>query len=182
MTRKRKIPSSSNCKWYNCCINILKLQWKQNNLLHSKWQISLKNKENLLFLLCMNLEKIKNDDQFYFSKNINYTWLKRGTFKLSQDQNDILIRYLVPEIERLEYESLSKVVYQTSPFALFWASYMNEILTAPGFPYGSKRKLSHCNIKVEVNTPNPFQTNLSVKDDIDNIWMKNFELNTLKLE
>ena len=46
----------------------------------------------------------------------------------------------------------------------------------------SKRKLLHCNIKVEVNTPNPFQTNLSVKDDIDNIWMKNFELNTLKLE
>ena len=36
----------------------------------------------------------------------------------------------------------------------------------------SKRKLLHCNIKVEVNTPNPFQTNLSVKDDIDNIWMK----------
>ena len=93
---------------------LLKLRWKQNNLLHSEWQISLKNKENWLFLLCMNLEKIKIDDHFYFSKNINYTWLKRGTFKLSQVQNDVLIRYLVPEIERLEYESLSKVVYQTT--------------------------------------------------------------------
>ena len=62
----------------------------------------------------MNLNEIKNDGYFYFSKNTNHTWLKRETFKLSQDQNDILIRYLVPEIERFEYESLRKVVYQTT--------------------------------------------------------------------
>ena len=62
----------------------------------------------------MNLEKITNDGYFYFSKNIDHTRLKRGTFKLSQDRNDMFIRYLVPEIERLEYKSLSKVVYQTT--------------------------------------------------------------------
>ena len=62
----------------------------------------------------MNFKEIKNDDYFNFSKNINYTWLKRETFKLSQDRNDMFIRYLVPEIEQLEYKSLSKVVYQTT--------------------------------------------------------------------
>ena len=61
--------------------------------------------------------------------------IKKRNIQAFSRSNDILIRYLVPEIERLEYESLSKDVYQTSPFALFWATYMNEILTAPGFPY-----------------------------------------------
>ena len=57
--------------------------------------------------------------------------------ELSEDQKDMFIRYLVPEIEWFEYESLRKVVYQInySSFVLFWASKMNEILTAQGFPY-----------------------------------------------
>ena len=94
---------------------LLKLR-KQNNLLHSLWQISLKNKENLLFLLCMNLEKIKNDGYFYFSKNIDHTWLKRRTFKLSQDRNDMFIRYLVPEIEQLNTKVRTKLYTKLQSF------------------------------------------------------------------
>ena len=114
MTRKRKIPSSSNCKWYNCGINTFETTVKaKQSSAQLVANFSKKQRKFIVFAL-YEFEKIKNDGYFYFSKNINYTWLKRGTFKLSQDQNDMFIRYLVPEIERLEYESLSKVVYKTT--------------------------------------------------------------------
>ena len=60
---------------------------------------SEKQRKFLVFAL-YEFKEIKNDGYFNFSKNINYTWLKRGTFKLSQDRNDTFIRYLVPEIRR----------------------------------------------------------------------------------
>ena len=45
--------------------------------------------------------------------------------------------------------------------------------------YSSENFITY-NIKVEVNyTPNPFQTNPSVKDDIDNsLAVRNLKLNT----
>ena len=47
----------------------------------------------------------------------------------------MFIRYLVPEIEQLEYESLGKVVYQTTVLSrCFEQVLLSEILTVPGFP------------------------------------------------